>query len=185
VAKKIVILGFCLIFFNLASALNFGTLVPKNFEEAYINQTLSFKIFFYTLGNESYNLKISITQKPEDWKVLVIPSNFILNNSFESEEVLYTNERGIPLFPVNVTIKTSSSNQSLNSIILEARLENEAEGIKVIPAQLIELKIKLLNFSSTQTTLTIETQPEKHFDWFLILAVLFILMISLLIYKYG
>lgn len=186
VKKFVIFLGFWLIFSNLTSALNFGTLVPKNLKEVSVNQTVSFKIFFYTLENESYNLRISVRQKPEDWEVLVIPSNFILNNSFKSEEVLYKDGKKIPLFPVNVITKTSDSNQSLNSIILEARIENESEGIKAIPAQLIELKIKLLNFSSPQPlTLNVETKPKKRFDWFPIFAILLILIVSFLIYKYG
>ena len=72
------------------TASNLGTLQKSNFQNITVGDTATFNILFWNTNFDGYNISLETIMAPKDWKIIINPANFYLNNeSFGNVEHIY------------------------------------------------------------------------------------------------
>jgi len=67
------------IFLPVARSVNLGSFTRKESATVEPGDSITFEVLFWNLGDESYYLKISENNIPDEWDVLIEPNNFLLH----------------------------------------------------------------------------------------------------------
>jgi hypothetical protein len=187
-------------------AINFGSIVNEDYAEITNEGSVKFKMLFWNVESESYTLKLSVKESPEDWITIIDPDEFVLNKSVGEEYIKlpYMNEN-IKAKVVNLFVKANPKSETGNySVVVEAGIKapDEKDGINIVPQRLLKFEIVLNGQEKTdvvedeivvgsseivseindiETTSPIENQIDKIY---LYLIVMFIaILASVIIYK--
>jgi len=142
-----------------------GSFIKKDSATIESGGRVNFEILFWNL-EESYNLKINEKSVPSDWRVLIEPDDFVLDNSRNQEppygEGEYINLPGIGTIKpekVEVEIVTSENTETGDyTVSLVAIASGSEEEISVFQERDINFKISILGKEDTE----IEEELEEE-----------------------
>jgi len=197
-----------ILFFVIASsrvyAISMGALVKNDFAKIAVDESAKFKILFWNLENE-YILELDVKEAPENWLVLIEPNNFALNSSVGKEQIKlpYLTE-SVKATPTNIIVKPPVSVEPGEyELILTAKSKLPTEGIEVSQERVFKFKVEIENplffkeaesqnnnnharsDSSFPTAEVILERKDENFNYFYLIFILVIILISFLIYKYS
>lgn len=201
--EKILFAMIFLLIIPCAEALSFGSLQKSNYIEIKKGEAKEFTLLFWNLENSSCFVTLE-SFVPESFIVMIEPKEFLLNTSeigppYQDGEYVKLSVGDVKAFPVKVLIKTLDSAKGENEIRIKARAESLDSGIRLAQEKTFIFKVKILEyFSSEQEKKEVEQKEIEgkgitsrislpSFDLrFAILAsaIVLILIISLLIYKF-
>jgi uncharacterized membrane protein len=149
--ERVLLKSFAIIFFVLLStevyAINLGSIVKNDFAQTTNYESVKFKMLFWNVESESYTLKLTVKEAPEDWTVIIDPDEFVLNNSVGEEYIKlpYMNENTRAKV-VNLFVKPDLNSKAGNySVFVEAetKTSDETSGIEIVPQRLMKFVIDL------------------------------------------
>ena len=199
--KKFKIFCIFLLFLLIPQVQAIGSLQKNNFLEIEKGGIANFEILFWNTENISYFVKIEVRKKPENFFVLIEPSEFLLYPSsqgppYEEGEYVSLPSGDFKAFPVNVYVKDFGETGE-QEVFISALIGNEKNELSFLMEKNFKFKVKV-NFSS-QVKEANETKPfsvpinissfEKGVidlkPLFYFLIVLIFALISILVYKHA
>jgi len=147
-----------------AYALNLGSIVKNNYVVISNQESEKVKMLFWNIDENSYTVRLTASDIPENWIVIIDPHEFVLNKTTGEEYISLpdVNEQ-IRAKVVNIFIKPdNNSKQGKYFIIIRAETllpQSEINGINFIPERLykIEVDLKEIFFSN-------ETERENKME---------------------
>lgn len=195
----IALLAFILMI-QTVEALSMGTVVKKDTASIKIGESAKFEILFWNIEDVSYNVELEVKEAPKDWLVVIQPKEFALNSSTGEEYIIlpYT-DKSVKAFPVNVFVKPENTEIGRHNVIIIARAGLSKEGISFFQERKFKLIVDVIGLQAQLeagnevSNITTELQPSTgksvsqiSFDYpFYIIIYICILVVSLIIYKYG
>ena len=203
--KPVVVVFFFILLSSEAYAISLGSIVKNDFAEIIDSESAKFKILFWNIETESYTLKLSIKESPEDWIVIIDPDDFVLDRTIGEEYISlpYMNEN-IRAKVVNLFVKPDSDSKPGNySVVIEAgsRTYDESGGIKIVPERVLKFRIDLKGLvvsndiengltpenesvsriNELKTIYTTQNQIDKEYLYLIVMFL--IILASIIIYK--
>ncbi len=151
-------------------AINMGSVAKNKFAEISNDESVKFKMLFWNAEDESYTMKLSTKEAPENWIIILDPSEFVLNKTVGEEYINlpYSNEI-IKAKVVNLFVKpviNSKSGKYFITIKAEPRLsQNEIDGINIIPTRILKFEIDLENFEVIESK-NIKEEQKNTIEFF-------------------
>jgi len=201
----VVVVFFFILLSSEAYAISLGSIVKNDFAEIIDSESAKFKILFWNIETESYTLKLSIKESPEDWIVIIDPDDFVLDRTIGEEYISlpYMNEN-IRAKVVNLFVKPDSDSKPGNySVVIEAgsRTYDESGGIKIVPERVLKFRIDLKGLvvsndiengltpenesvsriNELKTIYTTQNQIDKEYLYLIVMFL--IILASIIIYK--
>ncbi|MEM7821653.1 MAG: hypothetical protein QXX38_02480 [Candidatus Aenigmatarchaeota archaeon] len=191
----ITILLFLLIL-SKVEAISLGSVVRKDFAIIKANESAKFEILFWNFEENSYKVQIEVKNAPENWFILIQPKEFLLNSSTGEEYInLPYSEKPIKAFVARIFAKPENAIKGEYEITIRAKAGLPSRGIAFFQEREFNFKVKVegetqeienktskIEKSSPLTGKAIE-QTSSFLSF--VLAIVCILVISLLIYKYA
>ncbi len=128
-----------------------GSVAKNKFAEISNDESVKFKMLFWNAEDESYIMKLSIKESPENWTVILDPAEFALKKTIGEEYINlpHTNEI-IKAKVVNLFVKPGSNSEPgkyFVTIKAEPELsQRETGNINVIPARILKFEIDFKGF---------------------------------------
>ncbi|MEM5836532.1 MAG: hypothetical protein QW058_02115 [Candidatus Aenigmatarchaeota archaeon] len=177
-------------------AISLGSVLKKDFVILKANESARFEILFWNVEEEPFQVKIEVKEAPKDWSILIQPQEFLLSSSSGEEYINLPNlENPVKAKLVKIFVKPENSKAGEYEVVLKARAGAPSQGIAFF--QEIELKLRVKVEGESEKTKS-ETpaiwQPlpstgkiveETSSILSYISAIIFILVVSFLIYKYA
>ncbi|MEM5766629.1 MAG: hypothetical protein QW423_03290 [Candidatus Aenigmatarchaeota archaeon] len=187
---------FFILIFSGAKAMSLGSVVKKDFATIKDNESAKFEILFWNIEEKPYQIKIEVEKYPEKWFILIQPKEFSLSSSTGEEYINLPHlEKPVKASVVRIFVKPENAKAGDYEIIIKAKANLPSQDIAF--SQEREFKFKVKVDGKTQEienkTSTIEIPPpltekaveETSYPVSYILAIIIILVISTLIYKYA
>jgi len=187
---------FLIIFSTSAFALNLGTLVNNDYVKLSVNESARFKVLFWNIENESYKIQLNVKEAPEDWTIIIEPNNFVLNSTFGKEYFKLPYGNYVKATPVDIIVKPTNRPGKYD-IIISAKTILPQNGINFAQERLFKFVVEVENplyfENSKQQNVILSNQNNyiekekpivKEINIYPI-AILIIILISFLIYKYS
>ncbi|MFH1473650.1 MAG: hypothetical protein ABIE55_02030 [Candidatus Aenigmatarchaeota archaeon] len=199
-----------ILFFILLSsevyAISLGSIVKEDYVEISNDESVKFKMLFWNIDSESYTLKLSVKDAPENWIAIIDPDEFVLNNSIGEEYISlpYMNDN-IKAKVVNLFVKPDSDSEAgIYSVVIEAgtKTSDETSGIEIVPQRLFNFQINLsgskdsigienkdikdsTEFVSEEGSLKTISSAENELDkdYFYLAVVILVILASIIIYR--
>lgn len=177
-----------------ASAISLGSLVKKDFATIKANESAIFEILFWNVEEKPYQVKIEVEDAPKDWLILVQPNEFLLSSSSGEEYInLPYLEKPIKATVVKVLVKPENAGAGEYEISLRARAGSPSPGITFFQESLLRLKIRIegeaqeskIQEGEKPLILTEDIAERASSILSYIIAIIGILVVSALIYKYA
>ena len=180
-----------------AEAISFGSLLKKDFAQIKINESAKFEILFWNVEEKPYQVQLEVEEAPEDWLVMIQPKEFILSSSTGEEYVsLPYLERPVKAFLVNVFVKPENYKAGNNQVLIKAKAGLPAQGISFFQERNFKLIVEVEGEKNqgVENKSLIEQEPLPSIEKIAeqvpsaisyIFAIIGILVISLIIYKYA
>lgn len=185
-------------------ATNMGTVAKNDFVKIEISESAKFKILFWNVENESYQVKLYVKEIPENWIAIIEPNNFILNSSVGKEYIKlpYTTEN-IKATPIDVIVKpTNSAKPGKYEIVITANSESPSSEISLSQGRLFKFIVEIENpiyfdnsknndinpneeNENTAITAANLKQEYNNPNYFYLIITTLIILVSFLIYKYS
>ena len=179
-------------------AISLGTLVKNDFVTVKQNESAKFTILFWNVESSPYIVETKIESSPENWVIIVNPERFLLDSTTGSESIFLPYQKNpVRAFPVNVFVKPVSAKPGNYTLVLSAVAGYPSNTINFFQERKFKLTVEVEGKAeaegSSQTSIqepsmpTGETTKVQNYLNYIIYAVALvcILFISLLIYKYG
>ncbi len=163
---KLSILFFILLSVN-SYALNMGSVSKSKYAEISVGETAKFKMLFWNIENETYNVKLSVKEAPKDWIVIIDPKEFNLNKSIGEEYIkLPYMKENVKAKIVNLFVKpyTKSKSGKYFVTIMAEISSKEKNGIKIIPATMFKFEIVLKSFNGFKMNENVENNNTINFS---------------------
>lgn len=193
-----VIILFLMLFSTGTYAISMGTLVKSDLKQIAINESAKFTLLFWNVENESYRVKLGVKEAPENWIVIIDPNNFELNNSVGKEYIkLPYKDSSVKATPVDVIVKPPTSVKTGRyDVVITAVTESSYDEIGLSQERSFKLSVEIGNPTYSKESSQITNQNISPFienlkkeidnpDYFYVLIIIIILLISYLIYKYS
>lgn len=191
---------FFLLFLFIPKVYAIGSLQKDSFIKIEKNGIANFKIIFWNTENVSYFVKLKVREKPENFFVLIEPSEFILFPSqkgppYEKKEYVSLPSGDFEAFPVNIYVKDFGE-LGEKEVLITALIGSEKGQLAFLMEKTFSFKVKI--DSSLQIKETNETNPvfipfnissyeKRAIDlkpiFYILITIVFIL-ISVLIYRH-
>lgn len=181
-----------------AEAISLGTLVKSDVAIVGMNESTKFTILFWNVESSPYPVKMEVESSPENWVVVIQPERFLLDSTVGSESIfLPYKKEPVRAFPVNIFVKPVSAKPGKYDLILSAVAGDKDSSISFFQERRFKLTVevegKVDAEKSNFTTLPEPSMPtgglatvENYSNYiFYAVALVCILFISMLIYKYG
>ena len=202
--KAISFVIFLILVSRVSYAISMGSIVKEDYAELTGGDSTKFKMLFWNIDNESYNLTLSIIDAPEGWITIIDPEEFALNRSVGDEYIsLPYMDENIKAKVVNLFVKPSYETPSgVYNVVVEAGTETSdgENGIKVVPQRLLNFKVNLTsssetgNIASNVSTIPSEDVSENEMtettkdnlipkEYFYLAVVLLVIAFSIILYK--
>lgn len=199
------LIEFVIIFLVILSvrvyAINMGSAVKNGFSKINVGESAKFTVLFWNTGNESYELELNAEQ-PEDWIIIFNPNNFILNETTGKELIKLPYESDYKrTTPVDIIAKPPSKiKPGKYNIIVKAKSITPQKGISLSQERtfnfLVEVENPLYFESSDEKKSSTQISNLNHYNtkensvvessnYFYMITVIIIFLISILIYKYS
>jgi hypothetical protein len=154
--KTVAIFLFFVLLSSEVYAINLGSIAKNSFAKITNYESVVFKMLFWNAEEETYKLKLSVKELPEDWIVIIDNDEFELNSSTGEEYIkLPYMDDNIRAKVVNLFVKPSPDSKSGNySIVVSAGIEadNETGGIIIVPETLMKFEIDLTGTADPEDT---------------------------------
>ena len=180
-----------------AEAISFGSLLKKDFAQIKANELAKFEILFWNVEEKPYQVQLEVEKAPEDWLVMIQPKEFTLSSSIGEEYIsLPYLEKSAKAFLVNVFVKPENSKAGKYQVLIKARAGLPSEGISFFQERDFKLNIEIEGEKNqeVENKTSIEQKPLSSIEkiaeqapsaFSYIFAIIGILVISLIIYKYA
>ena len=202
-AKLILILIlFLAIVSTRAYALSMGTVAKNDYIRISPDESAKFTVLFWNAESNNYKVGINVKELPEGWTVLIEPNNFILNSSIGKEYVNLPYGT-VKALPIDIILKPPKNIEpGKYDIVLSAGAELPSNGIKLSQERLFKFTVEVENplfFKETQKQDVSHTNENKNLsrevisfekenvnpNYFYLIVVLIVILVSFLIYKYS
>ncbi len=142
-----IIILFLIVISARAYAINMGTVVKNDFSKINVDESAKFKVLFWNVENEPYQIKIDIREVPKDWIVIVYPELFSLNSSVGNENIKLPYEDGYTkATSVDVIVKPANyTKPGKYNIILTAKSLTPQNGISISQERMFTLTVEVEN----------------------------------------
>lgn len=184
-------------------AINLGSAVKNNFAEIPITESAKFTLLFWNTENETYTMRLSATDYPDEWTIIIDPEEFPLNRSTGEEYIsLPYSEENVKAKVVNVFVKPDEkSPDGRYSVMVEAdaietggtqgalavvpirsfMFEIELSGSEVIESS--ENNVTSSSESSTECVEETESPEPGNENVFYFVLIILIVAFSIVLYK--
>ncbi len=177
-------------------AISLGTLVKNDFVAVKQNESAKFIILFWNVENSSYIVETKVESSPENWIIIVNPERFLLDSTTGSESIFLPYQKDpVRAFPLNVFVKPVSAKPGNYTLVLSAAAGHPGNTINFFQERKFKLTLKVEGEAEVSSQTSIQetgmpageiAQIQNYSNYILYAAALVcILFISLLIYKYG
>ncbi|MEM5772810.1 MAG: hypothetical protein QXL86_01105 [Candidatus Aenigmatarchaeota archaeon] len=177
-------------------AISLGSVVKKDFVNIRDNESAKFEILFWNVEDESYQVQLEIEESPENWFIVIQPREFLINSSAGEEYInLPYLEKPVKASVVRIFVKPENAKAGEYGIIIKAKAGLPSQSIAFFQEREFKLKVKvegetqeIENKNSTiekPSLLTGKALEETSSLLSYLLAIIGILVISALIYKYA
>jgi hypothetical protein len=196
-------------------AISFGSLLKKDLAIIKADESAKFEILFWNVEDKPYEVKLEVEEYPENWFVIIQPKEFTLSSSLGEEYInLPYLEKPVKAFLVNVFVKPSNSIPGKYQVVIRAKAGIPQEGIAFFQERKFNLLVEIKSEENFENTSSIKAEPSfsiekiaekinfearelknvvnsigeivvKSNSIFYILAIIAILIISFIIYKYA
>ena len=188
-----------LIFFILlpgVEATSLGILVKNGATTLRQGESTKFTILFWNVENSPYIVEMKVESLPENWVVVVSPEKFLLDSNTGTENIfLPYKKEPVRAFPVTVFVKPVSARPGNYTIVLSASAGHTSNALNFFQERKFKLTVEVegeaeVENISSKTTPNTNTptgeivKVQKHHVIYVV-ALICILFISVLIYKYG
>ena len=179
-----------------ADAISFGSLLKKDSATIKTNESAKFEILFWNVEEKPYQVQLEVEEVPEDWFVVIQPKEFLLSSSTGEEYIsLPYLEKPAKAFLVNVFVKPENAIADKYQVLIKARAGLPDQGISFFQERKFKLIVEIegekiqegenKNLIQQEPLPSIEKITEQVPSVFsYIFAIIGILVISLIIYKY-
>lgn len=206
ISKILIIILFFALLSSDVYAISLGSVVKSNVAETSNSESIKFTMLFWNVENESYTVKLSATDSPKDWTIIIDPNEFILNNSVGEEYIkLPYMDENAKAKVVNIFVKPDSNSKPgkyFISIKAEAIPQNEINDVAIIPEKLFRFEVNLKGFTMSNdniennieyskgelkvenpkiNNLKIENKINKEYFYFIVISL--VILTSIIIYK--
>jgi uncharacterized membrane protein len=183
--------------------MNLGSMVKNGSASITNTESVKFKMLFWNVEEDSYNVNISVKDYPEKWIVFIDPVSFILNRNVGEESISLTYYGNVRAKVVNLFVKPDSNSKPgtyLISLKAETDVDHADRNIIINPDRIYNFEINIIgnevlneavsnnktDFSESEETLydtmkIQETGIDKNYFYLLIFVV--IALISIVVYK--
>jgi hypothetical protein len=180
-----------------AEAISFGSLLKKDFAQIKINESAKFEILFWNVEEKPYQVQLEVEEAPEDWLVMIQPKEFSLSSSTGEEYIsLPYLEKPAKAFLVNVFVKPENSKAGKYQVLIKAKAGLPGQGISFFQERDFKLIVEIEGekIQEVENKTLIEQKPLPSIEkiaeqvpsvFSYIFAIIGILVISLIIYKYA
>jgi uncharacterized membrane protein len=196
-----IVILFLLMLSTGTHALSMGALAKNEVSLIAVGESAKFTLLFWNIENDSYTVRLD-SKAPEGWASTISPNNFELNASVGKENIRLPYESyDVKATPVDIIVKPSSSIElGTYNIIVTARSESLSSEIGISQQRSFNLTIEVKDSNyleklkkqntnqdtSSQTSYFIENLKRTDSSVYLYAsAIVIILLISFLIYKYS
>jgi uncharacterized membrane protein len=186
-----------LLILQAAQAINMGSLIKNDFLNLRKGESGKFTILFWNAGSETYKVDIETKKAPKDWIIEVQPKEFSLDSSTGKENIFLPYlGKSVKALPVNIFVKPLNAESGEYEIIVLAKASLQKEGISFLPESVFKLRVNLVGekvqeeienktLNPQETLQPISNIIKKTSSSIYITAIITILVISLIIYKYA
>ncbi|MEM5855421.1 MAG: hypothetical protein QXY24_03695 [Candidatus Aenigmatarchaeota archaeon] len=196
-SKILGVLVFLISLFQVTEAMNFGSLVKKDFTSIEANDTTKFTILFWNTEETPYQVKLEVVEIPKGWFISLQPKEFMLSSSVGEEYVsLPYTSKPVKAFPVDVFVKPENAKPGSYQIVIKAKAGLPSRGITFFQEREFKLTVNIrgekiqdngIEVLEKTTTLPLreENSGQTSSVFTYLFAIFCILVVSLLIYKYA
>jgi hypothetical protein len=202
--RTLIIIIFLILLSSNVYAISLGSLVKDKTGEVSKDESIKFKMLFWNVENEAYDVELSVKEAPKDWIVIISPAEFILNKSIGEEYVSLPYSENVKAKVVNLYVKPDKYSEPGKYFVVigaETRLENEVNGMNVVPERLFKFEVNVEGLIAAKNDTNkislseneikteskdlvagnIEVKPDKKYFYSVI--VLLVMTISIILYK--
>jgi hypothetical protein len=201
-------LAVCMILMSSSAyAINLGSAEKIRYDEITSFESAEFKLIFWNNENTTYDVKLTASDYPKDWAVIIDPSEFLLNRNTGDEYISlpYTSEN-VKAKVVKIFVKpTEKSLTGIYKISVKSQtgLPGPAEGgMNIMSEKIFTFEVNLTgltdtidvevqnstaNYPHTDTAnepqLSKETANRDDKEGFYAVIIILVAAISIIIYK--
>ncbi|MEM5829346.1 MAG: hypothetical protein QW040_00095 [Candidatus Aenigmatarchaeota archaeon] len=180
-----------------AKAISLGTVLKKDYATIKANESTKFEILFWNVEEETYEIQVEVDKALKDWFIKIEPQKFLLNSSAGKEYINLPNfEKPVKASVVNIFVKPENTEPGEYKILVRAKAGLPSQGIAFFQEREFELKVKIEGKTQEVENKTLAMSEENFYfkgksvgeispTLSYILAIICILVISALIYKYA
>jgi hypothetical protein len=204
---KVTLIVCMIVLSSSAQAINLGSAEKVRYDEITSFESAKFKIIFWNIENETYDVKLTASDYPKDWTVIIDPAEFSLNRDIGDEYISLPYASGkIKAKTVNIFVKPyerSVSGMYKITVRSETGLPDvSGSGMNMMSEKLFSFDVNLTGLANTieidvrnssvgyaytnevnETQLAKETVDTSDKEGFYIAIIILVAAISIIIYK--
>ena len=182
-----------------ATAISMGTVIKQDTLTINNGDSGTFTILFWNPENITYNVSLNIENAPTNWYVAIEPKLFSLDSNTGTELIqIPSMSNPIKALPVDVIVKPSTESPGSYKIEVSATSIPVKQGISLSQRRVMYLNVVIPGVQNEQQLQNIISNNIKQFGnvvqnavigipgmVFYVVALIGILVVSYLIYKYA
>jgi uncharacterized membrane protein len=193
-------LTFFLLFVSSVQASTIGSLQKKSYDKCEPGKSVEFTVLMWNLDSSQIPVHLKVRSVPEDWAVIIRPSDFNLTQNMEENyEYVVIDNKYVKALPIKVFVKVPSDAESGNyEIIVNGIAGNNENAISVIYEKNFKFDVEVMkelntferiketvpNIGNNSITGVSSAMTNNLRETYLTLVSIIIIFFSWVIYKY-